>query len=257
MAHGEFYDDGKDSDEHAVFTMLNCLILTCGADVRRPSKTGGRPSRSRFEEEVHVYLESLRKALADPPSTERLTPYLFEYDIEALRRLRRSGNARLRYTILSAPSTALIVSLGVFDSAGEGAVPCGPKFKHGSQGQMGRGEAYYHFAFSYADRVADVGAAVRGLDQALTTGLTKFATILAYSIGAPFALADRLDDGDVYQFVRTTEGACRQIRIERKQDEFLDAYLVWRQCRSEEAKKQVLLRADELHKIDPGFTYAP
>jgi hypothetical protein len=58
------------------------------------------------------------------------------------------------------------------------------------------------------------------------------------------------------------EESLRKLRIKLKQDEFLDAYLKWKEtsgCRpdSEELKHRVELLAAELRGLDPSFTFDP
>jgi hypothetical protein len=284
-----------DPEERSQFLMLNCLLLTRVTDVAQDeaaqaeahaadgsacegaesanaesentqpgaaesnlAESKGVSSRNhRFEEEVNAYLENLFKAFSDPASAEHLIPYLFDYDIEALHRFTHSNDARLRYTICRTQNDVLIISVGVFDSAGEKALPCGPDMKHGTQGQMGRGEVYYNFAFAYSSRVPGIKEAILAFQERIATGFEKFATILSYVTGQPFDLSTRLTDGEIYHLLRSVETTAKRTRLERKQNEFLDAYLDWRDHRTEEAQKRVILVADELRRIDPTFSYTP
>jgi hypothetical protein len=251
MKDDVFYFDLKEKHkEPTFFFMLNCLLLT---RVQNDLDAGD----DRFEEEVNVYLANLLTAFSNPLYIESLKPYLSDHDVEVFTRLGNSNDARLKYTIYKANADFLLFSIGVFDSAGERSVPLGPEFKHGHQGQMGKGQTYYHFAFSYSKRVPEIGETVSDVLEQLSKGFEKYVTILTYVRGEYFDIVKRLSDGEIYHLMRSVEATGRKIQLERKQNEFLDAYLDWKNHGTEEARKRVLDLAQELRAIDPTFKYTP
>jgi hypothetical protein len=251
MSDEQFYYDLKDKHkEPTFFLMLNCLLLT-------RAKNDLDQAENRFEEEVNVYLANLLTAFSNPSYVEHLKPYLSEHDIEVFRRLQHSNDARLKYTIYKANADFLLFSIGLFDAAGEASLPLGPEFKHGHQGQMGRGQTYYHFAFSYSKRVPGLGSTMTEVLEQLSKGFEKYVTILTYVRGEYFDIIKRLSDGEIYHLKRSVEAAGRRIQLERKQNEFLDAYMAWRNHGTEEARKRVIVVAGELRSIDPTFTFEP
>jgi hypothetical protein len=143
--------------------------------------------------------------------------------------------------------------MAVFDAREVAAAGTG-QFKHGAQGQMGRSGAHYYFAFSYVNAVPSMPSAADAALQKISLGLDKYATILSYITGKPFDLACRLSAGETYCLARSVETAGRRLRLERKKDEFLDAYLEWKARRTEDARQRVLVIAEELHRLDPSFT---
>jgi hypothetical protein len=235
---------------HPCYLMLNCLLLT-----RITDNSGGAPDNDAYNDEIRVYIESLAAGVADPSSLEQIKPYLFNYDLAALGHLAASRDSALRYLICRGANDVLILSVGVFDAPDGDASQ--PRFPNGSQGQMGRGEAYYHFAFSFANKVTRIPEAVTSVLDKIVAGLEKYSTILAYMTGLPYDLRARLEDCEVHHLSRAIETTGRQIRLERKRDEFLDAYQEWKARQTEEAKSRVQLAADELRRIDPTFTYVP
>jgi len=94
------------------------------------------------------------------------------------------------------------------------------------------------------------------LDQ-LSKGFDKYVTILTYLRGEYFDIVKRLSDGEIYHLLRSVEASGRRLRLERKQDEFLDAYLEWKKRGTERAKKKVVVLAEELRGLDPTFKYKP
>jgi len=281
--------------QQASFVMLNCLLLTRIPDESpgetepakaRAAETGAKAEaagagqdqpapanppakqraaaieRERYHEEISTYLRSLSAGFSNPANAEHLKPYLFDYDIDALKRLVGSGDAALRYVICRAANDVLILSVGIFNERDEAPKAVQgrqgpPDYRHGTQGQMGRGETYFHFAFSYAHKVADPAEAVSSASAKISTGLEKYATILAYVTGRPFELPARMKDCEVYVFSRSVETTGKQLRLERRRNEFLDAYLEWKGHPTKEAQAKLEQAARELKRLDPTFNYAP
>ena len=195
--------------EPTFFFMLNCVLLTrVNNDLESHD--------NQFEQEINVYLANLLTAFANPSYIERLRPYLSEHDIEVFRRLEGSNDARLKYTVYKANADFLLFSIGVFDSAGEALLPLGPEFRHGHQGQMGKAQSYYHFAFSYSKRLPAVGETVPEVLEQLSKGLEKYVTILTYLRGEYFDILKRISDGEIYHLTRSAEATGRRIKIQKK-----------------------------------------
>jgi hypothetical protein len=255
--------------------MLNCLLLSrtregsgqlspesqaAAAHPLAAASAGDRAtgaSDARFNEEIGAYIASLSKAVSNPDHVEHLTPYLFAYDLEVLERLAKCEDGSVKYLILRAKDDVLVMAAAILDEAGGAALPEGPPFKHGSQGQMGRGPAYFHFAFAFSKQVTNPAEASVIVEENLPPGLWKYSTILAYVTGQDFEFRDRFADAEVYHLVRTVEKTGRRIRLERKQNEFLDAYRDWRDSHTEEARLKMITVAGELRKLDPTFCYTP
>lgn len=251
MKDYDFYYDLKDRHtEPTFFLMLNCLLLT---RVRNDLESDD----NQFEQEINVYLANLLTAFAKPAYVERLRPYLSDHDIEVFRRLERSNDARLKYTVYKANADFLLFSIGVFDSAGERSLPLGPEFRHGHQGQMGKGQTYYHFAFSYSKRIPALGETVTEVLEELSKGFEKYVTILTYLRGEYFDMVRRISDGEVYHLMRSVEDTGMSMQLEKKRNEFLDAYMDWKNLRTDEAKERMILIAEDLRALDPKFTYKP
>ena len=245
-AHAENKSNG-----HRWFLMLNCLLLTRVTDDREATSTAGKDDN--FDEEVGAYIRNLLAGFTNPAHADDLLSHLFDYDVDLLKKTHAAADAAVRYALCKTENDLVVLSVAVFD-AREVARLGASEFKHGSQGQMGRSGAHYYFAFSYVNAVASVSATASALLEKIGIGLDKYVTILSYITGKPFDLAGRLAEGEVYHLVRSVETAGKRMRLERKQDEFLDAYLEWRERRTEDAKKRVLFIAQELQKIDPTFT---
>lgn len=246
-----FYTDLKDKTQQPTFFfMLNCLLMT-------RAETNDLDQEDGFEQEVNVYLANLLAAFANPSYIEKLKPYLSEYDIEVFRRLQNSNDARLKYTIYKANADFLLFSIGIFDGCNDKFLPTAARYHHGQQGQMGRGQTYYHFAFSYSQRIPDLGQTIPRVLEHLSKGFEKYVTILSYLRGEYFDIIERLSQGEIYHLMRSVEASGKRMKLESKQNEFLDAYLTWKKLGTEEAHLRVKALAEELRNLDPTFTYRP
>jgi len=230
--------------------MLNCVLMT-------RVETGNLGDEDAFEQEINVYLANLLSAFSNPSYIEKLKPYLSEYDIEVFRRLQNSNDARLKYTIYKANADFLLFSIGIFDGCDDKLLPGGARYHNGKQGKMGRGQTYYHFAFSYSQRIPDLGQAIPHVLEHLSKGFEKYVTILSYLRGEYFDIIERLSDGEIYHLMRSVEASGKRMKLEHMQNEFLDAYLNWKKLGTKEALFKVREIAEELRNLDPTFTYHP
>ena len=237
------------------FLMLNCMVLTRVTE-RAATMSGTSTNCDNFDEEVTSYVKSLLGGFSNPSAADDLKPHLFDYDAELLKTMDGVGDGAFEYTVCKTENDLLVLSAAVFDPRDKAPEQIA-EFKHGIQGQMGRSGTHYYFAFSYANAVVYLDDTLGAILEKISLGLDKYSTILSYITGHPFDLADRLGDSEVHRLVRINHTTGRRIRLERKQDEFLDAYLEWRSRRTDEAKHRVLVLADELKKLDPTFTYLP
>ena len=232
------------------FLSLNCLFLS-------RIRNGNGASVEDFSQEIDVYLLNLREAIDSPEMVEHLRPYLNDYDIDSLRRLERSSDARLRYIIYRAKDDFVLFSVGTFESETAESLPVGPEFTNGEQGQMGRGRTHYRFAFTYGETVSYLGEALGGVLENLAAGFQKYATIVSYMDGETFDIARRLKGAETYHLDRSVEKSASRRQFQEKLNEFLDAYLHWKSRLTDDAKERVMSIAAELRKLDPSFTYNP
>jgi hypothetical protein len=234
---------------------LNCLLLTRFGD----EKTA---TREAFKDEVDVYISSLMAAFKNPARAEHLKPYLMEPDLNLFRRVENAADARLKYVIYRTPDDVLVTAVGFFENDDPDSYSRDPEYTNGKQGQMGRGETHFRFAFTYTHMVQDVGAAIGGVLKELSTGFDKYITIVTYLQGEPYNLERRFKHAEVYVLDRSVEESLKQLKIKLKQDEFLDAYLKLKDASDmrpgyEDLKHRVDLLAAELRKLDPSFTFDP
>jgi hypothetical protein len=122
---------------------------------------------------------------------------------------------------------------------------------------MGRNQGFYHFAFSYSTGDRGTPGEIAEACKQLSMGFEKYSTILTYSAGMYYDLGERLAQAEVYKLTRATEATRRRSALERKRNEFLDAYLAWKRQRDEAARDRMRLVAEDLRSLDPSFTFKP
>ena len=209
-----------------------------------------------------MYISSLMAAFKNPARAEHLKPYLTEADLSVFRRLEMTSDARVKYMIYRTPDDLLVTTVGFFENDDSGSYAKGPEYTNGKQGQMGRAETHFRFAFTYTHMVTNPEEAIAGALKELTLGFDKYATIVSYLEGERYDLEKRFKDAELYVLDRSAEESLRKLKLKIKQDEFLDAYLKWKKTSemrpgSEELRNRVELLAAELRQLDPSFSFNP
>ena len=247
-------DNTKDSKINvAVGITLNCLLLTRYGDEKVAT-------REAFKDEADVYISGLMAAFHNPARAEHLKPYLMEPDLDLFRRLENTTDARVKYIIYRTEDDVLVTTVGFFENEDPDSCSKDPEYTNGRQGQMGRGDTHFRFAFTYTHRVSHLEEAIGGVLKELATGLDKYATIVSYLQGERYDLEKRFKGAEVYVLDRSVEESLKKFKIKLKQDEFLDAYLKFKDASDmragyEDLKHRVHLLAAQLKELDPSFTF--
>ena len=270
--NNSYNSTGSSSGPGSLF-MLNCILFTreettqntsgpdagSSSDTRSSSDTGSSPDTraDRFTRKVDGYLTGLLAAFSKPANVEHLVPHLADHDIDLFRRFNRSEDATVKYRIYRTHRDFLLLSVGRFDALGQNAPPARREYRHGSQGQMGRNEGYYHFSFSYRAGEPGTPGELAEVYKQLSMGFQKYSTILTYSAGMYYDLDERLGEAEFYNLTRSTDAAWKRSMLESKRNEFLDAYLAWKKQPDETARDRMRAIAEDLRSLDPGFDFNP
>jgi hypothetical protein len=247
--------------------VLNCALFTREQTVKPNAGTGAESSTEAgavpesgpdpFTRKVDSYLTGLLAAFSKPANVEHLVPRLTTLDIGLFRRLNRSEDATVKYRIYRTHRDLLSLSVGRFDAPTDNIPPADPEYSHGSQGQMGRDEGYYHFTFSYCAGDPGTPGELAEVYKQLAMGFQKYSTILTYSAGMYYDLGERLADAEFYNLARSTDASLKKSMLETKRNEFLDAYLAWKKQHDQAARERMRAIARDLKSLDPSFNYEP
>jgi hypothetical protein len=234
-------------EQPSTFFTMNCLLCS-------RTQLGLLTERDNYAQDVDVYLEQLLATFADLDAFERTRRYLSKYDGEVFKRLRRQDAAHVRYTVFRTASDFLLVSAGTFQS---------PPIRRGrgkqepiEEGYIGRGKTYYHFAYSYSQRLHRSNAVIPDVLEKLALGFDRYARILAHMRGEQKEdILARLTSGEVFVLERIVNREQAEERIIEVQDDLLDAISEHRRAPSAESRTRVARLASELTALRPGFRF--
>ncbi len=223
---------------------------------------GEHPAPESGEESVDAYFAHLLQSFNDPEHAESARSHLHRYDQEALGRLSRSTNARLKYTIYRTDTDCLFVSVGIFDNPGQALmqkVHAGPAARRiqepTEEVAISRGPAYYRFSYQYSQLVPRRRPALSEVMDKLSRGLDRYTRILAHLRGEYVDIVEQLGRGEIYHLERTVNAEERREKILERQDKFLDAYAGWRQTGGDSARARLDRAIEALQTLDPEFRF--
>jgi hypothetical protein len=234
--------------EHpSMFFTMNCLLCS-------RTELGILSERDNYVQDVDVYLEQLLATFAEPEVLERTRRFLSKYDGEVFKRLRRLETAHVRYKIFRTPSDFLLVSAGTFAT---------PPMRRGrgkqepiEEGYIGRGKTYYHFAYSYGQRLHRPNTVIAEVLEKLALGFDRYARILSHMRGETKEdLLARLANAEVFVIERVVNRQQAEVLFTEMQDDLLDAISEYRRKPTIESRARVAKLVADLEALSPGFHY--
>ncbi len=224
---------------------MNCLLCS-RIDV-------AEGDRDYYKPDVDAYMKHLEVALVNPEELPRCRKYLSKYDADVLKRIGRASEARLRYTIFRTDSDLLLLSTGSFAT---------PPIRRGrgrqepiEEGYIGRGKTYYHFAYSYSQRLHLANLTTAKVMEKLVLGFRRYAVMLAQMRGETPDLLPRLMEGERTILERVVSVKQEERLFLEKQEQLLDAISAYQRSHSQRARLKVAQVAEEMTRIRPGFFY--
>lgn len=231
------------------FFMMNCLMYS-------RLETGHPSNRDFYDEDVNVYLASLLTSFMNPEYHERSKKYLSRYDANLFERIQESDDVRLKYTIYKTNADFLLISIGIFKNPD--ATRPGSKdalLKDKEEAYMGRGKAYYQFAYSYSQSMFRKPTAISDVLEKLSRGFEQYVQILSHMRGEYFNILDRLGHGDVYHLERSIDRFASDKELKKLQDEFLDKYSEYLKSKDPHLKSALKTLAKKIQQIDESFRF--
>jgi hypothetical protein len=231
------------------FFMMNCLMYS-------RLETGNPSNQDFYDEDVNMYLASLLTSFMNPEFHERARKYLSRYDTSLFNKIQDSNDVRLKYTIYKTNADFLLISIGIFKNP-DGTRP-GSKdtaFKDNEEAYMGRGKAYYQFAYSYSQSMFKKPTAVTDVLEKLSRGFEQYVQILSHMRGEYFNILDRLGHGDVYHLERSIDRFASDKELKGLQDKFLDMYSDYMKSKDPQLKTDLKALAKKIQTIDESFRF--
>lgn len=229
--------------------MMNCLMYS-------RLETGNPSNRDFYDEDVNMYLVSLLTSFMNPEYHERARKYLSRYDANLFNKIKDSSDVRLKYTIYKTNADFLLISIGIFKNP-DGKRP-GSKdkmFKDNEEAYMGRGKAYYQFAYSYSQSMFKKPTAVSDVLEKLSRGFEQYVQILSHMRGEYFNILDALGRGDIYHLERSIDRFASDKELKQLQDKFLDMYSTYMKSKDPDLKAKLKSLAKKIQQIDESFRF--
>ena len=232
----------------AYLFMMHCLLYS-------KVQTGLLSNRDCYDEDVNVYLAQLLNSFINPQYVDRARNSLSKYDTDVFQRLANSTDAILKYTIYKTSADFLLVSVGIFDNPAVILNKARDKALPSEEASIGRGKAYYHFAYTFSQQVHKKNPAISEVLEKLSLGFDRYARILSHLRGQDFDIMKRLSRGEVYHLERTVDVEGKKELIKQKQNLLLDVYSEWKRTGAEYLQKKLDQIAEEIRTLDPSFDF--
>ena len=246
--HGNLGSNTRREIEPTFFFMLNCLLY-----IRL--ETGYPSNQDFYDEDVNVYLANLLCSFMKPEYHRRARAYLSPYDTSLFEKIENSTDARLKYTIYKTNADFLLISIGIFDNAHGKRPDTAHLFRSSEEACMGRGKAYYHFAYTYSQSAIRKSAGITDILEKLSKGFERYAEILSHMRGEYFNILDRLSDGEIYHLERSVDPARASRELRALQDRFLDVYSEYLRTKDPGLRHEVEDLARRLRALDESFDF--
>ncbi|MBU1702266.1 MAG: hypothetical protein KJ927_03540 [Candidatus Eisenbacteria bacterium] len=236
--------------------VMKCLLYS-------RMETGLVSNKDYYDEDVNVYIAHLLNAFFSPEYVQHAAKYLSPYDTEVFEKIAHSTDARLKYSLYKTNADFLLISLGIFDNPRANQNGNNkqeedweePGQKPVETAHVGRGKAYYHFAYTFSQQIHSPGAGITEVLEKLSIGFDKYTRILTHMRGEYLDLMQRLSKGEVYHLERSVNESQIKEQLRSKQDELLDLYLEWKRTKDGGIKEKLDGVVSEIRKMDPTFNF--
>jgi len=239
---------GKREIEPTFSFMLNCLLCS--------RLESGHPSNQDFyDEDVNMYLANLLCSFMKPEYHNRAKRYLSPYDTNLFAKIENSSNVRLKYTIYKTNADFLLISIGLFNNADAKRPDAVERLRDSEEAHMGKGKAYYRFAYTYSQSTFKKTTAITDILNKLSKGFEQYVEILSHMRGEYFNILQHLSTGQVYHLERSVDQGRVSRELAALQDEFLDVYSEYLRSKNEELRGKVEELAKKIGNLDDSFDF--
>jgi hypothetical protein len=246
-SHINFSTDNRREIEPDFFFMMNCLLYS-------RMETGFPSNYDFYDEDVNVYIANLLCSFMNPDYHRRAKKYISRYDSKLFEKIKDSSDVRLKYTIYKTNADFLLISIGIFKNA-EGDRPAQQLSNRSEEAHMGRGKAYYQFAYSYSQSMFRKPTAISEVLEKLSRGFENYVEILSHMRGEYFNILESLGNGEIYHLERSIDKYKSSEELKALQDRFLDVYSEYQKTRDPDLKAELERLVKIIQKIDESFYF--
>jgi hypothetical protein len=190
----------------------------------------------------------------NPDYHRRAKKYISPYDLNLFEKIKESSDVRLKYTIYKTNADFLLISIGIFKNPEAGGPPAQAGIRS-EEAHMGRGKAYYQFAYSYSQSMFRKPTAISEILEKLSRGFENYVEILSHMRGEYFNILESLGNGEIYHLERSIDEYKSSEELKNLQDRFLDAYSEYQKTRDPKLKAELERLVKEIQKLDESFYF--
>lgn len=246
-----YFDLNNPSDlrELTSYFVLDALL-------RSRIECGFESDTTKWEETVNVYLVHLLSTIVQAPS---LGAYTADRDIDVFEQVRDSTDSRFKCEVYRVNADHLLLSTGIFTDSPFVEREGIRVFENDARDRIGRGKAYYHYASHLHERVAASSPAFAQVLARLSAEFEQYVAVLFHMRGEYFHLYERMNDAQFASLSEKIFGGppppLTSADVPRLRDGFLDAYWIWHQSPTSEARTSLIEAIKRLRDADPGFEF--
>ena len=215
----------------------------------------GKSDDQKYRDDVDVYIASLLLSLTDPKAQERNIKYIFMTDAELVTKIENCRDNFVKYLIYKTNADNIIMSLSMFDifhlRDKRGRVSNPQRYR----AFQGRGKIYYELASTYHHKVYRKQTGICDALDKLSEDFEEYLEIMIKMKREFFSFFDQMCDTKFDGFLDSLKQYAHELIIEKKTDQFLDAYSAWKKKHTRQNEKCLKDAVRELEIISPSFTF--
>ncbi|UCF04660.1 MAG: hypothetical protein JSV33_12135 [bacterium] len=182
--------------------------------------------------------------------------YLVPYDTNLFESIRLTDNPRVKYLYYKTNADFLLMATGIFHNPRGRRPNSTPHLNVPRRAYIGRGQAYYNLAQSYATETHRRSTAISEILGKLSRGFEKYVVVLSQMRGEYLNLYKRFTGGELYHLENSITALEEKGKLSELHDRFLDAYAAYRKFRTQKQKKLLERLAADIRRVDPNFNFS-
>ena len=204
------------------------------------------------EDDVNIYITHLLCDYLRPQYHLRVREYVSPYDTSVFERVRTSTSTRFKYTVYKANADHILMMMGLFDNpTGNRPQALAPVLATDDSTHVGRGKAYYDYAFTYSRSLFGRQSGICDVLGKLAAGFERYLRLLAQVRSEYLNLIGHMSVGELYHLER----GLHSMDLAEQRDTFLDAYADWRRDPTPEHHERLTEAFRRLQRLDPNFHF--
>ncbi|MCB9799546.1 MAG: hypothetical protein H6757_02165 [Candidatus Omnitrophica bacterium] len=219
-------------------------------------KSEGFPSNQMVvDEDVNIYLAHLLFAVSLPEYHEMANPYLSAESSDVLDWVRSTEDRTIRYFIFKVNADHLLIHSTIFnDIEYKGK----NRFYQRSQNYYRElAKLYYEQAAAYHKRIYRKSTGIGQVLDKIARFYEPYQTVLKHVRRDYFHFVNSFRDQSFRMFLDQVKNYERSLQADKMMDHFLEIYWKWMNTPNQSLKQDLILMAQQLKALIPGFRFEP